>query len=134
MVFVMKADLTDAVPSPRSAEVACAALRVRVFRPGDGVVVVRVSGELDMSASHFLTEFLRQRLVGTSRMVVLDFSEISFINSEGVSALLEAERLAEARDKELLLVPAPVVDRVLTLLGLAGRFTYAAERELTATG
>lgn len=118
--------------SPRSAGSRSGALRVRVFRPGDGVVVVNVGGELDLAARHFLAEPVRQRLVGTAGMVVLDLSRVTFINSDGVCALLEASQLAKARHKELVLVSSPVVDRLLRLLGLTDRFSYAAKQDSPA--
>lgn len=105
---------------------------MHVSRPGDGAVVVQVAGELDLAARYFLAEPVRQRLVGTAGVVVLDLSQVTFINSDGVCALLEACQLAEARHKELVLVSAPVVDRLLRLLGLTGRFKYAATQETPA--
>ncbi|MEB3369226.1 STAS domain-containing protein [Saccharopolyspora mangrovi] len=136
---MVNADLTgtaSSIPPPRRATPAAGSasgtLRVRAVRPGDGVVVVQVLGELDLAARHLLAEPVRQRLAGTAAMVVLDLSQINFINSDGVCALLELSRLAEARHKELVLVPSPSVDRLLRLLGLAGRFNQAASPESPA--
>lgn len=132
---MVNADLTGTaspVPPPRGSTPAGSAfgpLRVRVVRPGDGVVVVQVLGELDLAAQHLLAEPIRQRLAGTTTMVVLDLSQINFINSDGVCALLELCRLAEARHKELVLVSSPIVDRLLRLLGLADRFHHATGPE-----
>ncbi|RRO14154.1 anti-sigma factor antagonist [Saccharopolyspora rhizosphaerae] len=119
--------------SPRSAGSVCGALRVRVVRPGGGVVVVQVSGEMDLAARHFLAEPVRQRLVGTAAVVVLDLSQVTFINSDGALALLEARHLADARHKELVLVSSRVVDRLLGLLKLSARFTYTTGEEVPAS-
>jgi len=128
-----------AVPPPRrgaarSNAAAGSLLQVRVARPGGGVLVVQASGELDAAGQHFLAEPVRQRLVGTASKVVLDLAQISFINTDGVGVLLEACQRAEARGKELVLISSPVVDRLLGLLGLAGRFTYASGPEEAAGG
>lgn len=119
------------LPNPRREATrsfdASRALRVRVSRPGGGVLVVRAIGELDAAGQHFLAEPVRQRLVGTAAKIVLDLAQVSFINTDGVRVLLEACHQAESRGKDLVLVSSPVVDRLLGLLGLAGRFSYTSE-------
>ena len=121
-----------AFPAPRrdaarSFSNTSRSLRVRVFRPGGGVLVVQAIGELDAVGQHFLDEPVRQRLVGTAAKIVLDLEQVSFINADGVCVLLEACQRAESRGKDLVLVSSPVVDRLLGLLGLAGRFSYSSE-------
>ncbi|MFC7342936.1 STAS domain-containing protein [Saccharopolyspora griseoalba] len=127
-----------AVPFPRKdaarSIAAPGSLRIRVARPGGGVLVVQAVGDLDAAGQHFLAEPVRQRLVGTASRVVLDLSQISFINTDGVGVLLEACQRAESRGKDLVLISSPVVDRLLGLLGLAGRFRYARGPEEAAGG
>ena len=107
-------------------------LRLRVRRPGSGVVVVQVSGALDAEGERFLAEPMRQRLAGTASKVVLDLSGVSFVDSAGVRVLLEAANRAECKGKEFVLVSCPPVDRLLWLLGLTERFAYAPTVEAAA--
>lgn len=92
-------------------------------------MVVQASGSLDGDGERFLTEPMRQRLAGTAGTVILDLSGVSFVNSAGVRVLLEAAYRAEIKGKHLVLISCPAVDRLLWLLGLAGRFTYAPSVE-----
>ncbi|MFC7340564.1 STAS domain-containing protein [Saccharopolyspora griseoalba] len=107
-------------------------LRLRVRRPGGGVVVVQASGSLDAEGERFLTEPMRQRLAGTASKVVLDLSGVSFADSAGVRVLLEAANRAECKGKEFVLVSCPPVDRLLRLLGLTERFVRASSAEAAA--
>ncbi|MDI2031843.1 STAS domain-containing protein [Saccharopolyspora sp. TS4A08] len=131
------ADLPGPVPpqrggsSPATGPVS-GALRVRVFEPGEGVAVVQVDGELDLAARDLLTGPLAERLASAVTVLVLDLSRVTFINSDGVTALVEARRVAQQRRTELVLVSSGVVDRLLRLLDLTGRFSYAARQELPA--
>ncbi|WP_175548180.1 STAS domain-containing protein [Saccharopolyspora flava] len=105
---------------------------MRVFQPGEGVVVVQVEGELDLAARNLLTGPLNEQLEAAVTVLVLDLSHVTFINSEGAAALVEARRLAEGRRTELVLVSSRAVDRLLRLLELTGRFNYAAREESSA--
>lgn len=118
--------------SRRAPGPAPGALRVRVFQPGEGVVVVQVEGELDLAARNLLTGPLNEQLEAAVTVLVLDLSHVTFINSEGAAALVEARRLAEGRRTELVLVSSRAVDRLLRLLELTGRFNYAAREESSA--
>ncbi|GAA2354206.1 hypothetical protein GCM10009854_35360 [Saccharopolyspora halophila] len=92
-------------------------------------MVVQATGALDADGERYLTEPMRQRLAGTARRVILDLSGVTFVNTAGVRVLLEAAYRAETKGKHLVLVSCPAVDRLLWLLGLAERFTYAPSAE-----
>lgn len=101
-------------------------LRVRVCRPGAQLVVLRVTGALDAAGEPRLAEPLRHRLNCVATTVVLDMSAVTFLDTAGAVTLLEAACRAEATGKELVVISSPAVDRLLGLLGLTERFTYAA--------
>lgn len=87
------------------------------------VSVVEVSGDVDMAVAGELTEVL-QPLV-THKDVVLDCSAVTFFDSMGLRVAISARTQAERAGTTFVLVPSPVVSRVLELAGVAGIFaTY----------
>lgn len=107
------------------------ALRLSVLRPDPGVVVVRMSGEIDLAAVPRLTELIRQRLTAAVlRAIVLDLSEVTFFNTAGLDMLLHAQRRTECKQISMFVVlgTGPVA-RMMRLTGLTDRF---ASRETTA--
>lgn len=83
---------------------------------GDGPSRVTVRGELDAATAGDLAQHLR----GTSSAVVeLDLEGVSFIDSSGLAALIEAhQRLAAAQRRLVIAADSPVVRRVLDLSGI----------------
>jgi anti-anti-sigma factor len=76
---------------------------------------VRVAGEVDLACAHRLRAALR----GLTGDAVLDCSELSFIDSTGLSVLLGAHRRFEAEGRRLRLVGvSPAVHRTLHVAGL----------------
>jgi anti-anti-sigma factor len=92
-------------------------LAVAVAPDGPGRFVVTLAGELDLAAADgFWTEL--QPLIESSGVVVLDGTELSFLDSSGLRVLL----LANARAKEVggklrLVAPHRAVRRTLELTG-----------------
>ncbi|HCJ09698.1 MAG TPA: anti-sigma F factor antagonist [Clostridiales bacterium] len=92
---------------------------IRTERVGD-ILVVRVSGELDLATAG---EF-RHRVDADldrfgSRDVVIDFSELGFLDSSGLGALLgRYKRVAERGGRVAVSGCAPHVRRVLELSGV----------------
>lgn len=81
----------------------------------DGRIFV-LTGELDASSSRGLPEQLQGPL---GSLVVIDLSELTFMDSSGLGAIHAARRLA-IKDGGTLVVcrPQPIVLRVLELTGL----------------
>lgn len=79
-----------------------------------------LSGELDANNAPRLTDLLatdRPDIDGST--VVLDLSAVAFIDSSGLSALLDARRLAEDTSGELVLRnPSTAVSRLLQMTQL----------------
>jgi anti-anti-sigma factor len=84
-------------------------------RFGDGRIFT-LSGELDASTSRGLPEQLQGPPGG---LIVVDLSELTFMDSSGLGAIHVARRLA-IKDGGMLVVsrPQPIVHRVLQLTGL----------------
>ena len=61
---------------------------------GDGTVVVRLRGELDMATAPGLTRALTTALDERPPALVLDLSELNFVDSTGIRVLITACRRA----------------------------------------
>jgi anti-sigma B factor antagonist len=81
----------------------------------DGRIFV-LRGELDLSNSQDLAEQLQ---TPRASLVVVDLSELTFVDSSGLGAIHSARRLAIKNGGTLVLSrPQPAVHRVLQLTGL----------------
>jgi anti-sigma B factor antagonist len=103
--------------SPHDARVA-PTLGWSVWQSSD-VVVVHASGEVDLSNATELEYRLAALSVVGAHRIVVDLSEITFIDVIGFNTLLRAQRLARANGQELRVRrPRGIVARVLELLQL----------------
>lgn len=86
---------------------------------GDERTCVVLVGEVDLAARGALDEALTDVCSTPSAPVDIDLSQVSFIDSTGVAALVAAQRISEAHDGSLRLVgPQPQVRRLLELTGV----------------
>jgi anti-sigma B factor antagonist len=87
--------------------------------------LVTVSGEIDMSNAHLLTELV-EFVCGTPlRRLALDLSKVRFFSAHGVSALLQARDIAAdagAGAGLILRDPAPCVTYILATTGALPSF------------
>ena len=81
---------------------------------------LRVVGEVDLATAPGLSQAISAALMEDPRGLVLDVSGVSFMDSTGIHALIEAARLMAEEDPLVLLSPSAQVRRVLDLLGLDG--------------
>ncbi|SNT61781.1 anti-anti-sigma factor [Streptosporangium subroseum] len=79
-----------------------------------GCVLVTVSGELDIATKPELIHYVNNILSTRVGMVVLDLSGITFIDAQGLSALIMIKRQAQLVHTELVLAGTPPI--VLSLL------------------
>ena len=64
----------------------------------NGHVLVRAVGELDIASAPSVTTAAEDAFADGYRLLLLDLSGISFMDSTGLSALLALHREAESRD------------------------------------
>ncbi|MEV6283256.1 STAS domain-containing protein [Kribbella sp. NPDC051770] len=97
---------------------------------GDGIVLVRLSGEIDIATTDFASESIRAAIAPPARTVLIDLSAVTFCSSAGLGNLVEARRLAVQHGITLALVGVGrPVDRPLTITGLGREFTIFASVE-----
>jgi len=78
-------------------------------------VRIIVSGELDIATATHLREHTSRQLAEPAELVVLDLTDVSFIDSSGLHALLDA---AAQDDSRLRIVPSPICLRLLDITGV----------------
>jgi anti-anti-sigma factor len=94
-----------------------AALRVSASAGADGPVVV-LSGEADPTTATVLREMLAAQLETGARLVTVDASGLSFLDSASVRVLVLAARALQGRHGRLVLArPQPIVARLLEITG-----------------
>lgn len=93
-------------------------LTVDVRHDGDAVVI-SPSGELDISTTKLLDAELRLAISGNAAEIILDLSDLSFIDSSGLRLLAMASAHSRANGDRLRMLRGPAeVERVLKLSGL----------------
>jgi anti-sigma B factor antagonist len=91
--------------------------------------LIAASGEIDQVSSRLLADALRRATLDGDGRVVLDLSETSFIDSSGISALLNGlRRLTRQRRRLVVVCPPGPPRRVFEVLGLVGTFDLVDSR------
>ena len=99
-----------------------------MFAEGPGFTRVSVSGELDLATAPELADALAEAPAGAA-VVILDLSQLTFIDSTGLHMILAARaRLAEA-DCRLVLIPgAHQVQRIFEITATNNTSTSLAHQ------
>ncbi|MGC4807919.1 STAS domain-containing protein [Micromonospora sp. DT233] len=85
--------------------------------------LITVSGEIDMSNAHLLTEMVEFACHPPTPTIAVDLSAVTFFGAHGVSALLRAQdAVARAEADFRLPDPAPCVTYILAATGVLGLF------------
>jgi anti-anti-sigma factor len=98
-----------------------------------GAPGLTLRGELDMSTLGQLEDRLQRAVLESAGAFVVDLSDLTFMDSSGVNALLRARSLLGREERALVVVcPPGNVRRVLELIGVMdvlGPFATRAEAE-----
>jgi anti-sigma B factor antagonist len=92
--------------------------------------LIAPTGELDIAT----VDTLRRRLTAVAADAVLDLSEVTFIDSTGLGAVIEADRLARERGGRLAII-APrgtAASSLFTLTGVRRRLAVFESRAAAA--
>jgi anti-anti-sigma factor len=85
----------------------------------DGVMTLHVSGELDLADAVRFQDDVRRYAEATSGRVDIDLTQLGFLDSSGMQALVHARQwvVDEGRDFRVVAL-SPAAQRVLALTGL----------------
>ena len=131
------------IPSPVSGEPPTLGMRARgrrrqsaimsvtlCIRPGDGVTIMAISGEVDVCTEAQLQQSLLRIIRECGAKLMLDVSGVSFMDCAGLRALLATRRRAEIRGGFLrLIATSAAVRRIIELTG--AQEALAMERSTT---
>ncbi|GII79757.1 hypothetical protein Sru01_47390 [Sphaerisporangium rufum] len=99
-----------------------------------GAVVVAVEGELDLFTAPFLRDEIREAVRQDGSRLVLDLTGLSFMDSSGLSVLIEAWRLTTGDGGGVsLAAPQPPVARILRTTGLDRRIKVYSDVDAAVT-
>jgi anti-anti-sigma factor len=88
----------------------------------NGRAVVRLRGELDIATVDDLRRHLRAARRTYGEHVILDLTDLEFMDSHGLSAIVSCHKAVTAAAGSLALVsPRPIVRRTLEITGLDRR-------------
>jgi anti-anti-sigma factor len=83
----------------------------------DGEARVKLTGEFDITGRDLADEVLSR--AKKARRVILDLSELEFIDSMGIHFVVTAHQYAEESGRDFAIVRgSPEVDRIFRLVGL----------------
>jgi anti-sigma B factor antagonist len=100
-------------------------LAVTLHAGGESPLAVALHGEIDVATAGNIKEAANIALAGTWRTLVLDLGDVSFMDTEGLTALLQADRWLRAHERTLVLRrPSTAVIRILELAGLENWFLF----------
>ncbi len=93
-------------------------LEIRAER-GDDEHVIALTGELDLDGAERVEQELLRAEATDARRIVLDLSDLRFIDSTGIRLILAADARSRADGDRLVLIRGPqAVQRVFELTGI----------------
>lgn len=93
-----------------------------VSSAGDGAVVVRLAGELDLYNAHVVRDALLDAADEEPQRLVIDLAEVTFLDSTALGVLIEARTRLRNRRAFLLAAPSLEPRRALEVSGLDRHF------------
>ncbi|WP_375483155.1 STAS domain-containing protein [uncultured Jatrophihabitans sp.] len=94
------------------------------------VPVLQVSGEVDLATAAQLRDAADELIARRAGLVVIDLSQVSFLDSSGLKVLDEMQqRAADADGRIALVCPQQRIVRLLEITGLTDRFAIHSTPE-----
>src|SRR3954464_1361633 len=107
-----------------------ASFAVREEAPGDGIFVIAVEGEADMTTAVKFNESFFSAVRSGIRRVVADLTEVSFIDTTMLNALVVGHRrMVRDQGSFAVVCSGPRVARVLEITGLGQILDVFRSRE-----
>lgn len=93
---------------------------------------LRLAGEVDLAATRELAESLNELVGTTTHVAVVDVSDVTFMDTSGLGALVRAsERLRRQNRSLVLICPPGQVRDLLHTTGMADRFLLMGDEAAT---
>jgi anti-sigma B factor antagonist len=113
------------------AAIGASDFRLEEDHPRPGAVVVSVHGDLDLHSADELGDLLVGAVDRGAAMLVVDLSDVEFLDSQGLGALLRGtRRFGASKERFRLVVATPEVRRVFEITALDQVFPLDESREL----
>jgi len=93
--------------------------RIEVYEAGDGFLVARVTGDLDLSNLHAIHTALVDATPNDAAGLVIDLAGVQFLDSSGVETLFRLQRALGIRQQRFA-VAIPPEARIRRALELSG--------------
>jgi len=106
-----------------------APLTVRIESPSKGASVVALAGELDLSTIRKMESPLLEQIEQRSAVLV-DLTELGFIDSSGIGVLINAFRESNGTPMSVLVGASSQVERVFQIAGIADAMPVFSDRGL----
>jgi anti-sigma B factor antagonist len=98
------------------------------LQPRADAALIVVSGELDIASAPELEQAFDQIRSESTTLVIVDLRELEFMDSTGLSIIVQAhQRLSEHNCELTLIKGPPQVQRLLDLTGVADRLRVVSE-------
>lgn len=108
---------------------SAAPFRAELHWPSRGVGIVDVAGEIDMHTAQELGEVLAAAGEGQPHRLILDFTAVGFIDSIGLSVLVQnARRLLSGGASFEIICASKKLMQVFEIAGLDEVFTFYSTR------
>jgi anti-sigma B factor antagonist len=117
------------MPAGRHNAVSTQATIIRT-RLESNVTVIAVSGELDLASADQLDKAIRDAEQSATGWIVIDLEDLSFLDSTGLSVLLQARRRASENGDRLRFICSRH-EQVTRLLSITDTTEFFADPELT---
>jgi anti-anti-sigma factor len=83
---------------------------------GGSGAILRLTGEIDISSVHVLSQQFEVAAQAGMTELVIDATNVTFMDSTGLQALIEGKRLIHESGSKIALVPSRQVRRVLEVV------------------
>jgi anti-sigma B factor antagonist len=99
----------------------------------DGIELVQVAGEVDIATAARLISVLNASVADAVRSVVVDLSDVGFMDSTGLALLINAHRRLALRRKGFAVVcPPGPLQRVFEIMDMIDTLHVCPDRESAA--
>ncbi len=100
-----------------------------VVREQGTTTAIELHGEWDLAGLRSVRQAISRVLDDVPECIVLDLSQLRFIDSTGLHAAIELTRRAAAQNTRLVIIPGPEpVQRTFEITGLLERLPFVDER------